>query len=205
MTSMNMNARATAVKPEDSETLVKCHEGLVHSIAKQYLGRGLPWEDLLQEARIGLVMAIRGFDASRGARFSTYATRAIHRHLYRALHYQGPVLSIPDYAPLHARYALTNRAVSLDSLQSTGRPVAEIIGDSSQQIEAEVLERIVTKHLLQRLRPQYRQVLELLYGMDGQGERTCAEVARIIGCSRERIRQIEESALAELRSVITEE
>jgi len=202
---MNINTSATAAKPEDTDTLVKCHEGLVRSIAKQYLGRGLPWEDLLQEARIGLVKAIRGFDASRGLAFSTYATRAIHRHLYRALHYQGPVLSIPDYAPLHARDAVTNRAISLDSLHSTGQPVAEVIEDSSQQIEAEVLKRIETEHLLQRLRPQHRQVLELLYGMDGQGKRTYREVARIVGYSAEWIRQIEKSALAELRSVITEE
>jgi len=205
MANMSVNASATAVKPEDLETLVKCHEGLVHSIAKQYLGRGLPWEDLLQEARIGLIMAIRGFDASRGLAFSTYATRAIHRHLYRALHYQGPGLRIPAYAPLHARDAVTNRAVSLDSLQSTGQPVAEIIEDTSQQIEAEVLERIGSEQLLQQLRPQYRRVLELLYGMDGQGERTYREVARIVGYSAEWIRQIEKSALAELRSVIAEE
>jgi len=201
----NINTIAAAVKSEDMDALVKCHEGLVRSIAKQYLGRGLPWEDLLQEARIGLVKAIRGFDASRGLAFSTYATQAIHRHLYRALHYQGPVLSIPNYAPLHARDAVTNRAVPLDSLQSTGQPVAEIIEDSSQQIEAEVLERVETGRLLQHLRPQSRRALELLYGLDGGGKRTYAEAAEILGCSRQNVCMLEKKALAKLRSVITEE
>ncbi len=48
------------------------HEGLAVACARRFLGRGIPMEELLQEARTALLMAAARFDASRGVRFSTY-------------------------------------------------------------------------------------------------------------------------------------
>ena len=54
--------------------------------------------------------------------------------------------------------------------------------------------------LLSTLPPRQRQVLELRYGLDNEGSRTLDEVGRLLGVSRERIRQIENNDLMKLRT-----
>src|SRR5215213_6793169 len=65
------------------EALIKRHLGLVHLVAKRF--RGMPYEDLVQEGCIGLLIAIERFDPDRGYRFSTYAVVWIRQSISRAL------------------------------------------------------------------------------------------------------------------------
>jgi RNA polymerase primary sigma factor len=58
---------------------------LVHSLAQRYRGRGVPYEDLVQEGTIGLLRAIEKFDHGRDVRFSTYAIWSIRRSLADAV------------------------------------------------------------------------------------------------------------------------
>jgi RNA polymerase primary sigma factor len=67
------------------ERLIISNSRLVISVAKKYIGRGVPFLDLIQEGNIGLMRAAKKFDYKRGFKFSTYATWWIRQAVTRAI------------------------------------------------------------------------------------------------------------------------
>jgi RNA polymerase primary sigma factor len=77
------------------EHLIRANSRLVISVAKKYIGRGVPFLDLIQEGNIGLIRASNKFDYKRGHKFSTYATWWIRQAVTRAIADQSRTIRVP--------------------------------------------------------------------------------------------------------------
>jgi len=84
-----------ATGEEARDQLIRANSRLVISIAKKYMGQGVPLLDLIQEGNLGLMKAVSKFDHRRGYKFSTYATWWIRQAITRAIADQGRTIRVP--------------------------------------------------------------------------------------------------------------
>ncbi len=91
------------------QSMIEHNLRLVVSIAKGYLGRGVPLSDLIEEGNLGLMHAIDKFEPERGFRFSTYATWWIRQSVERAVMNQGRVIRLPVHVVRELQQVLRAR------------------------------------------------------------------------------------------------
>ncbi len=110
------------------EHLITANSRLVISVAKKYIGRGVPFLDLIQEGNIGLIRAAKKFDYHRGHKFSTYATWWIRQAVTRAIADQGRTIRVPVHMGDQINRMLR---VSHQLTQELGRePAIEELGNA---------------------------------------------------------------------------
>jgi RNA polymerase sigma factor (sigma-70 family) len=155
--------------------LMSKHDGLVHYIVRQQWRGTLSYGQVLQEGRIGLWRAILGFDTERGVAFSTYASVAIARHVWRAV------------------AQAEKRKQDRDCLAPATRLTAPLLDALGWEVEA------VLGTLVERLPAKQRFVVRAYYGLDGRGGRTLAQVGQQLGCTRQAVHYHLHTALVSLR------
>ncbi len=182
--------------------LVKENMGLVYSLVrKKYLGYGVPEEDLVQEGALGLLQAIRKFDASKDASLGTYATYWIKAYVRKAI---GLELLTTDHNldRWEKNGRQTFKSSSLDESVRFGNYDADAtlhdILPNAEPSPESLAERLHDRQRLDkaitRLSPRAADVIASRF----DGDETLDTVGTRLGVSRERVRQIEAGALEHL-------
>ena len=171
--------RATDVKNQ----IVQANLRLVVSIARKHLRPGLSLMELISDGNLTIMRAAESFDFHRGHRFSTYATLALMKGFAR---------SVPQMVAVAGR----SRSATGDDSVLAGVADTRFAASGDRMLAREEVGQ-----LLSRLDDRERSVLLAHYGLDGRTEpATYEQVGRLLGMTKQRVRQIEQSALAKLRS-----
>lgn len=120
------------------EIFVESNLKLVVSIARRYVGRGLPFLDLIQEGNIGLMKAVDKYDINKETKFSTYATYWIKQAIDRALANKGRNVRIPVY--VYEKIGTYKKVVNNLELKLNRQPTMNEIANKMNLSISEVME-----------------------------------------------------------------
>lgn len=180
--------RLLRLAAEAKNEIVRANLRLVVSVARKHLRPGLDLMELVSEGSVALMRAVESFDVHRGFRFSTYATLALMKAFARG---------VPE---LRSRL---NRLGDSETLET-------VTDFRAADDDARMVRRDEVRQLLARLTERERSVVEAHYGLESvEGGRTVrpatlAELADRLGLSKQRVRMIEQAAIAKLRRVALE-
>lgn len=223
--------------------LIQANLRLVISIAKKYVGQGVPFMDLVQEGSLGLIKAAERFDYRHGFKFSTYATWWIRQTIIRSIANTSRTIRIPvhmtdkirnlkkakinltldlgrepsvkelsKYLKISAtKISNINKAMSTEPI-SIHTPIGEdlsledyipanISESPHNSIESKLLGEDI-HNALSILTERERNIIRERFGLKSGKTRTLEDLGQMFGFSKERIRQIQDSAIQKLRSSI---
>ena len=192
LTAREEAAAFSALRAGDAaarEKLIRHNLRLVAHIVKKYYALPGDQEDLVSIGTIGLMKAVDTFDATRKARFSTYASRCIENEIrmqFRRERKSGQTVSLQEALEADGDSALTLADVIQDGF---------CMEDSCERQED--VRRL--RQLLDTLPARERQILLLRYGLAGQPPLTQLETAQLLQISRSYVSRLETHALDQLR------
>ena len=199
-----------------TEKLVTSNLRFVIMVAKKYQGNGLPLQDMISEGNMGLLNAVKHFDAEKGYRFITYAVWWVRQAIIKAIHEKGRMIRLPSHKSRELARAEKNQdsnqtnmyindVLSLDeplSHDSSSATIKDFIPDDFENSPLENAANNILKEeveaILNTLEERSAEVLRCRYGLGGMPPMTLREVGDRYQLSRERVRQIENRAISQL-------
>lgn len=180
--------------PEARNILIEHNLRLVAYIARRFENTGINIEDLISIGTIGLIKAVGTYQASKGIKLATYASRCIENEILMFLRKtanQKTELSLDE--PLNTDWD-GNELLLSDVLGTDGDIVV-------QPIEADV-DRQLLHRAMERLEERDRKIITLRFGLDGRRECTQKEVADLLGISQSYISRLEKRIMGRLKKEI---
>jgi RNA polymerase primary sigma factor len=203
----------------EKERLIVSNLRFVVSIAVKYQNLGLPLMDLINEGNMGLLRAVEKFDVTKGFKFISYARWWIRHFILKAIFEQSTSIKLPlKYATQLSKRDDAEDSETVKKLKKIYRPVSldqklsqdnnsdtimDLVDDSKydlpeQRAIEENLKEII-EEVMQKLKPIEQDLISRHFGLNGKRPLTLKEIGERYNLTKERIRQIEHTALDKLR------
>lgn len=194
--------------PRAAGELATANLRFVLSLANQYKGQGVDYDDLVSEGNIGLLKAASRFNPLVGKRFVTFAAPIVRSAMEHFIEKHSGLYKVPRMEATNAEMRRSH-PVSVDAPIPAGSKnnfslLNLLVNASSPLADSAFLladDEEYLKRLLARLDEREQQVMKLVYGV-GSDRHTFAETACLMGLKRERVRQIRDKALRKLRKAL---
>lgn len=133
---VDLAMRVEAGDAEAKRELTEANLRLVVSIAKKYVGRGMPFLDLIQEGNMGLMKAVDKFDYTKGYKFSTYATWWIRQAITRGIADTGRTIRVPVHMveTINKTLRMTRQLLQELGREPTPEEVADRLGVPASRV-----------------------------------------------------------------------
>jgi len=211
--------RAARGDKEAREKLITSNLRFVVSVAVKYQNLGIPLMDLINEGNMGLIKAVEKFDVKKGFKFISYARWWIRHYILKAIFEQSTSIRMPlKYA---TKFSRDEQAADSDSIEQlkilyhtssldqklsedeNSETILDTIDDGRythpEEIVMEKSLRKIIYEVMEKLKPIEKEVIMRHFGLNGRRPLTLKEIGEKYNLTKERIRQIEHTALQKLR------
>ena len=187
---------------EDAQLeLVNANLRLVVDVAKNYVGHGTAFSDLIQEGNVGLIKAVKKFSTKGSATFTEYAETCIEAAIVRALR-ESEQSELSLDTPVDERAYVDRDKFAVEGDFVEGLTLADFVEDETpthfDRLSFSQLRELLGE-AMSSLSAHEKKILSLRFGLEDGRARSLDDVAKIFKVGNERIRQVEVKALNKLR------
>lgn len=199
--------KAFAGDIQAQQKLVRANLRFVIKIAAKYSSY-MDIEDLVNEGNLGLMYAAGKFNPANGAKFSTYAVWWIREYIQKAIRETAKGVKFPaaKYTEMSdPKWNFASLDKETETFADEKTTLASLIKDDKNPTPYEIMfvketERQLSEAMADSLSEKEQMVIDLRFGLNGGKAMSLAEIGKEMGCTKERIRQIEVRSLERLRN-----